>query len=101
MDDEAHPFDVAEEIMPQPRALARALDEPRDIGDDEAVVKHLHHAEIGIYRREMVVCDLRLCGSEYGEQSGFPDIGEAYQSHVGDGFEFQSHLSFLCDLAEL
>ena len=37
MHDEPHALDMSQEIVPESRAFARALYEPRDVRDDETV----------------------------------------------------------------
>ena len=46
MDEAAGALEVREELVPEPDALARALDQPRDVGDDELpAVGRLDRAE--------------------------------------------------------
>ena len=42
----ARALDVAEELVAEPAALGRALDEPGDVGEHELVVAEAHDAEV-------------------------------------------------------
>ena len=54
------PLHVAQELVPQPRAFARALDQPGDVGHHERQpVLVLDHAQVRHQRGERVVGDLR------------------------------------------
>ena len=56
----AGPLEVRQELVPEPDPLARALDQPRDVGDHElAAVGRLDRPEHRLERRERVVGDLR------------------------------------------
>ena len=55
------PLDVAQELVAEPLALAGALDQPGDVGDDElGVLVEPDDAEVRLERGERVVGDLRL-----------------------------------------
>ena len=66
MHQHARALDVAQEIVPQPRARRRALDEPGDIRRHEGTVVKLHHAQIGGKGGEVVVGDLGFGGADLG-----------------------------------
>ena len=83
-------LDVAQEIVPQPRARSRALDQPRDIRRDERPIVIANHAQIGRKRGEMVIGDLGLCGADFGQEGAFTHVGKADQPHVRDDFEFEN-----------
>ena len=101
MHDEAHPFDVAKEIVSEPRALACALDKPGDIRNNKAVVIHLHDAKIRTDRREMIVGDLWFCACQNGQKRGFSDVRKTDESDVRDGFEFERNLMLFRRFAQL
>ena len=44
MDEQARALDVGEEVVPEPGALARALDQPRDVGEHELALLALERA---------------------------------------------------------
>ena len=52
-------LDVGEEVVAEPGAVARALDQPRDVGDHELAVVGVERAEHRLERRERVGGDLR------------------------------------------
>ena len=52
-------LDVGEELVAEPGARARALDQPRDVGEHELALVGLDRAEHRLERRERVVGDLR------------------------------------------
>ena len=70
-------LDVGEEVVPEPGALARALDQPRDVGHDELAVARLEHAEHRLERRERVVGDLRRRARQAREQRGLARVRAA------------------------
>ena len=87
--------DVAQELVPEPLALAGAADEPGDVeeldrrrrdllgpGDRreprEARVRHGHDAHVGLDRAERIVRRLRvLRGGDCIEDRRLPDVREA------------------------
>ena len=75
MHEEPRALDVAEEFFPETEAAAGALDEPRDVGDDELAIVETRDAEVRDERRERIVRDLRSCARERCEESGLPRIG--------------------------
>ena len=87
VDEEAQdprPLDVAEEPMTEALALARPLDQPGDVGDDElGVVVEAHDAEVRFQRGERVVGDLRLGRRDDADQRALADVGEADEGDVG------------------
>ena len=53
-------LEVAQELVPESCAVGRALDQPRDIGDDEAAAfVDPHQTQLRCERRERIVGDLR------------------------------------------
>ena len=44
---------------------------------------------------EVVIGNLRLCGTYNGNQRGFAHVGESYKSHIGKQFQFKSNLELL------
>ena len=98
----AGPLDVAEELVPEPTALARPLDQPGDVGDDElVVVVEAHHAEVGLERRERVVGDLRLGRRDDADQRALADVREPDQGDVGHQPDLQLEPALLAVLALL
>ena len=91
VDDRIHLADVGQELVAQPLALARAAHQSRDIhklhhrrgglfrvvqvGQRlQALVRHGHHADVGVDGAERVVRALRARLRDCIEQSRFPDI---------------------------
>ena len=60
VDEQPRALDVREEVVAEARALAGALDQPRDVGDHELAVVGLERPEHRLERRERVGGDLRL-----------------------------------------
>src|SRR6266487_6489108 len=66
----------------------RALDDPRDVGDDEgAIVGHPDDAEVRLEGRERIVGDLGARGRDHREQCALAGIGLTEQADVGDQLE--------------
>jgi hypothetical protein len=59
VDDRAAALEVREELVAEPSALCRALDEPRDVGEDELAILRLEGAQDGLHGRERIFGDLR------------------------------------------
>jgi len=94
VDDGIDLADVRQELVAEPFALARALDQPRDVHelDDrghralrlhdprqgiEPRIGHLHDAGVGLDRGERVVGHERPGGGEGVEEGGLADVGQA------------------------
>src|SRR2546430_17259303 len=75
MHEEPRALDVAKEFFPETEAAAGALDQPRDVGDDELAIVETRDAEVRYKRRERVVRDLWSCAGERREESGLPCVG--------------------------
>ena len=67
---------MREELVPEADALARALDQPRHVGDDKLPpVGRLDRAEHGLQGRERVVGDLRARVREARRSDDLPAFG--------------------------
>ena len=77
-------LDVAQEVVSQPHALARALDQTGYVGHYEALAVLTDYAQIGRKRCEMVVGDLGARRGNNRQYGRLTHIREAYQTHVGD-----------------
>ncbi len=96
MDDQAAAVDVPQEVMPQTRAVRRALDDAGDVCHDEAdALVHVDHAQVRVEGGEVVVGDLRVGVGGHAEQGGFAHVGEAHQTHVCQELELQNDLVLL------
>ena len=104
--------DVREELVPEPFALRRALDETGDIGELdrrayyllraydlrkrlEAGILDLDYRRVGLDRAERIVlggCLLLL--RECVEKRGLADVGEAHDAYIETHFFTSSFLTF-------
>ena len=93
---------MAEETQAYALAFVGALDDPRNVGDDEGeVVTVADYAEVGLEGREGVAGDLGLRAGHRREQRGLPGVGKPYKAHVGKEFELEDEPAFLAFLAGL
>ena len=70
--------------MAEAGTLAGALDQPRDVRDDELALVAFEHAEHRRERRERIVGDLRRGAGQAREQRGLAGVGEADEADVGE-----------------
>ena len=83
-DEHSRPLDVAQEPMPEPAALARALDEAGDVRDHHLeVVVEAHDTEVWLEGRERVVADLGLGSRDPADERALARVREADQRDVG------------------
>ena len=102
MDEEPRPLQVREELVAEPDALVRALDEPRHVGDRElASVGRLDGAEHRRDRRERIVRDLRLRVRDPPQERGLAGVREPEQRRVGEELQPELELALLPGLADL
>ena len=93
---------MAEELEPESLPLVRALDDPRDVRDDECPgVTELDDTEVRLEGRERVISDLRASSRDHREEGGLPRIGLADQPDVGDELELELDIPDLSLLARL
>ena len=92
-------LDMAEEAVPEPGALGRALDQARYVGQHEFASDHPDHAEAGVERRERVIRDLGLGGGHGGQERGLARIGQAHQAGIGDELQAKDDPALLAVLA--
>ena len=92
---------VTQKIVTESCAVCRALDQPGNVGGNEAATfAKGDYAEIGGESGKVVARDLRLCRRDARQDRGFADTGKAEQSHVCDHFEFEQQLTlFPCRAA--
>ena len=94
------PLDVTQEVVPQPAALAGALDQPRDVGDGEGGLPRGHDAQIGHQGRERVVGDLGPRPRHARDQAGLARAREAHQPDVGHHLELEHDVELVARLAQ-
>src|SRR5699024_8689566 len=87
-------------LQAQALALARAGDEPRDVGDRVAGLARGDDAEVGHERREGVVGDLRAGGREHRDERGLAGAREADEGDVRERLQLQLDVEELAGLAE-
>ncbi len=88
--------------MPEPDALARALDEAGHVRDDELPpVGGLDRPEHGRERRERVLGDLRPRVRDAGEERRLAGVRETDERGVGEELEAQLDLLLLAGQADL
>ena len=81
--DESRTLDVAKELVPQALALARALDEAGDVGDDEgAGLPGANDAEVGHERREGIVGDLGARRAHARDERGLAHARHAHEGGI-------------------
>jgi hypothetical protein len=99
-----HPsaLDVLQEPEPETLARMRALDDARNVGQDErAMARQRHHSQVGLERGEGVVRDLGPRGGHHREQRALARVGLTHQPDVGDELQHQLELPLLALLAGL
>ena len=90
MQQQAAAIDMAQEVMTEAGALARALDDARDVRHDEVLLlAHGDHAQIGHEGREVVVGDLRTGCRCHAQQRGLADVRKADQTDVREQLELE------------
>ena len=88
--------------MPEAPALAGALDQPGDVGDDElGRVVDAHDAEVRLERRERVVGDLRACRRDDADQRALADVREPDERDIGHQLQLELEPPVLAVLALL
>ena len=104
VDQHARPFDVTQERVAEPGALARALDESRNVGDRGTALvigAEVEHPEVRFERGEWIVRDPGPSGRQRGQQSRLPGIRQTDQPNVGDQPELEAQPALLAGLALL
>ena len=95
-------LEMREELVPEPDALARALDQPRHVGDGQlAPVGRLDRAEHRLQRRERVVGDFRLRVRDPAEQRGLAGVRQADERRVGEQLQPELEVGLLAGEAGL
>ena len=102
VDEHPRALEVREELVAEPDALARALDQARDVGDDElAPVGRLDRAEHRLQRRERVVGDLRPRVRDAREQRRLARVRQPDERRVGEQLQVQLDVALLARQADL
>ena len=94
--EEAAAHDVAEELVTEADIGVGTLDQARDIGNGGAADGvELHDTDHGLQGGEGVVSDFGAGSAEFGEERGFARVGEADETSVSDGAEFEIEVALL------
>ena len=92
MDEQTAAVNVAQEIVAQARAAARALYDAGDVRQHEGhALVHVDDAEVREERGEVVVRDLGVRVRDDGEQRALADVREADEAHVRKELELQRY----------
>ncbi len=89
MHEQARALHVGEELEPEARALARALDQARDIGHHELAVVALDRAEHRLESGERIVGHLRLRARDARQQRRLARVRQPDQPGVGQQLQPQ------------
>ena len=88
--------------MPSPAPGRGALDEPRDVGDDEAAIGvDAHDAELRMQRRERIVGDLRSRRRQRARQRGLAGVRRTEQADVRQQLQRELQVPALAGLADV
>ena len=99
---EPGPLEVGQELVAEPDALARALDQARHVGDRQlATVGAVDRAEHRCQRRERVVGDLRLRVRDPAQERGLAGVRQPGAGGVGHELQVQLQLARLPRQARL
>ncbi len=102
VDEHAAALDVAEELVTEAGALVRPLDEPGDVGDDEApLAAPGDDAEVRDERRERVVGDLRARPGDAADERRLAGVRVADDAHVGEQLQLEDEIALLSRRAVL
>ena len=101
MHDQGRALDVTQELMAQALALARALNEAGNVGNDIGVLAGAHHAEVGHERGKRVVGDLGAGGTHARDERGLAHRREAHECGIGHELHLELNPVLLGRLAQL
>ena len=101
MHDERRTLDVAQELVAQALALARALDEAGDVGNDIGVLAGTHHTQVGHERGKRIVGDLGSGGTHARDKRGLAHRGEAHERGISHELHLELNPVLLGRLAQL
>src|SRR5690606_20288790 len=87
VEQQLRPAYVPEELVTEPVALSRALDQPGDVGHDERIAAStadLDHPEVWLQRRERVVGNLRPGPGRRRQQGRLTGVRQPDEPDIGD-----------------
>ena len=82
-------LDMREELVAEAGALRRALDQARDVGQDQLAVRALQRAEDRLERRERIARDLRRRARHPRQQRRLAGVRQPDEPHVGEQLQLQ------------
>src|SRR6185437_13045799 len=99
---EARTLDVAQKLKSESAPFVGALDDARNVGDDErAPVAQLYDAQVGAERGEGIVGNLRAGGRNHGKERGLARVRLPDEADVGDELELELERAGLAVFARL
>ena len=102
MDEESRALEVGEKLVTEARAVGRAFDEPRDVGDGElSLLRPVHDSENGLERRERIVRHLRLRVRDAAQERRLARVREAGERGVHHELEPELQLELVPGQARL
>ena len=101
MHDQGRALDVAQELMAQTLALARTLDQTRNVGNDVRILTGTHHAEVRHECGKRIVGDLGTGGTHARDKRGLAHRGEAHECGIGHKLHLKLNPVLLGRFAQL
>ena len=90
MQQQARALQVPQEQVAQARPIGSTLDQPRQVGHHEALLRpHPHDTQVGVQGGERVVRNARARIRDGSDQCGFASIGHPQQAHIGQNLQLQ------------
>ena len=75
----------------------RAFNDSSDVRHNKTRIVNLNNSQIRVNGREMIIRDFGLRAGCYRKQSGFSNIGKAYESDIRNQFHFQNDGTLFCE----
>ena len=101
MHDQRRTLDVAQELVAQALALARALDQTRNVGNDVRILTGTHHAEVRHERGKRIVGDLGTGGTHARDERRLTHRGKAHERSIGHKLHLELNPMLLGRFAQL
>ena len=105
MRDQACAFNVLQEASAKPGAFMGALDEARQIGDNERAAGARcrvgiggDDAEMRLERRERIRSDFRTCRRNARDQRGLTGVRKTNEAHIREQLQFETQVAFLAGM---
>ena len=101
MHDQGRTLNVAQELVAQALALARALDQTRNVGNDVRILTGTHHAEVRHERGKRIVGDLGTGGTHARDERRLTHRGKAHERGIGHKLHLELNPVLLGRFAQL